>query len=177
MTAPLHGLLGEFAEPRALLEAARLARAAGYRRLDAHAPFPVPGLGDAVEPGPDGVALWTLAGGALGGLGGYFMEWWSATRGFPLDVGGRPLHSAPAFIPLSFELTILLGGLAAAAAFFRRSGLPRPHHPLFGVSAFARATQDRFFLEIEAADPLFDARATRRFLEEAGAREVHDVPR
>ena len=172
----LFGLAAEFDSAERLIEAAKGARDAGYRKMDAYSPIPVHGLGEVLDTKTLPIAAAVLCGSLLGGLGGYFMEWFSAVIDYPINVGGRPFHSWPSFIPLSFELTILLGGLSAFLAFFFFNGLPRPYHPLFNLEVFARASKDRFFLAIEAADPMFSRTSTREFLKRHGALEVHDVP-
>ena len=161
-----YGLLAEFAEHDQLLEATREAFKAGYRRMDAFSPFPVEGLAEALGREHSLVPLITLVGGMMGGLGGYFMEWYSMARLYPLNVGGRPHNSWPNFIPITFELTILIASLSAFVAVFVLNRLPQPHHPLFNVPEFQRASIDRFFLCIESEDPQFNRHATWKFLQE-----------
>jgi type IV secretory pathway TrbD component len=174
--APLYGLVAEFGAPEDLVRAAANARQAGYRKLDAFSPFPLEELPQALGLRPTRLPALVLAGGLAGAVLGYGFQYWASAIAYPLNVGGRPLHSWPAFIPATFELAILGAALAAVLGMLLRSGLPRPHHPLFGVPAFARATQDRFFLCIEAADPQFDAARMRQFLQAQGAASVEEVP-
>lgn len=171
----LFGLLAEFADHEQLLAAATRAYAEGYRRLDAFSPFPIEGLAEAIGHDYTPVPLITLAGGVVGGLGGYFMEWYAMARLYPLNVGGRPLHSWPHFIPVTFELTILIAAISATVGMFALNRLPQPYHPVFNVPEFRRASIDRFFLCLEAADPKFDPEATRKFLETLGACAVKEV--
>src|SRR2546427_1797832 len=171
----LYGLVAEFATPAALREATRCARRAGYRSLEAYTPFPVEGLAEALDFHRTSLPLVVLLGGLVGGLGAYFFQYWVNVRHYPLNVGGRPLHSWPAFIPVTFEMTILIAALAAVLGMLALNGLPMPYHPLFNVPRFALATRDRFFLCIEARDPKFDRTETRRFLESVGAYEVVEV--
>jgi hypothetical protein len=171
----LFGLMAEFADHTQLLEATRQAYAAGYRRMDAYSPFPVEGLAEALGDEHTPVPLFTLVGGVTGGLGGYFMEWYSMGRLYPLNVGGRPLHSWPSFIPVTFELTILIAALSAFLAVFVLNQLPQLHHPVFNVPEFRRASIDRFFLCIESADPRFDLHITRRLLEKLNPAKVTEV--
>lgn len=171
----LYGLLAEFEEEAALLIAARLAHAAGYRRMNGYTPFPVHGLSRALGQKPTRLPLLTLIGGIVGGSAGYFMLYYASVISYPINVGGRPLHSWPAFIPITFEMTVLGAAFAAFFGMLALSGLPHPHHPLFNVPAFSLASRNRFFLCIQAGDPLFDLARTRQFLEELHA-QVHEVP-
>jgi hypothetical protein len=174
---PLHGLLAEFTEADDLLTAAREAHSAGYQRLDAFSPFPVPGVFEAMG-GRRGslIPLAVLLGGIVGAVSGYALQYWVSVIHYPLNVGGRPLHSWPAFIPVTFELGILFGALTGVVAMLALNGLPRPNHPLFDVPGFERATRDRFFLLVEARDPRFDPGPTRDFLQTLHAEAVRDVP-
>lgn len=171
----MYGLLAEFTTPERLLEAVRVAHTEGYRRMDAYTPMPVEGLAEAIGLGKSRVPLIVLLGGLTGCFGGFFLQWWIAVLDYPINVGGRPLNSWPSFIPVTFELTILLSAFAAIGGLFALCRLPWPHHPVFNVPGFERASQDRFFLCIEAQDPRFDPQATRRFLEGLGPQGVMDV--
>ena len=172
----LFGVLAQFGRPQALVEAAARVRQAGYRRFGAYSPMPLDGLADAMAFPPSRMALVVLLGGLIGGLSGYLLQYWVSVVAYPLNVGGRPLHSWPAFIPVTFEMTILGASLAAVLGMLALNGLPRPHHPLFAISRFDRATQDSFFLCILATDPKFDRQSTRAFLETLDPLEVEDVP-
>jgi Alternative complex III, ActD subunit len=172
---PIYGLLAEFENPTALFQAAERARAEGYRRMDAYSPFPIEGLAEALGHRSMRLPLVVLVGGILGCLGGYFLQYYSAVISYPINVGGRPLHSWPAFIPVTFEMTILGAALFAVLGMLGLNGLPMPYHPVFNVPRFALATRDRFFLCIEAADAKFDRDATRQFLASLSAREVTEV--
>jgi hypothetical protein len=167
--------MAEFAEHDQLLEAARKAYAAGYRRMDAFSPFPVEELAEALGHEFSLVPLITLAGGMIGGLGGYFMEWYAMARLYPINVGGRPHNSWPNFIPITFELTILVASLSAFVAMLILNRLPQPHHPVFNVPEFRRASIDRFFLCIEVEDPKFERRGTTKFLEDLRPIRVTEV--
>ena len=173
---PIFGLMAEYDNPDAAVEAARSAYAEGYRRMDAYSPYPVEGLAEAIGFTRNRMPLIVLIGGLLGGAGAYFMQWYSATIHYPINVGGRPMHSWPAFIPITFELTVLGASLAAVLGMLGLNGLPMPYHPLFHVERFALASRDRFFLAIRAIDPLFDLAKTREFLQGLGAKEVSEVP-
>ena len=172
---PIWGLLAEFESPTALVEAAARVRDAGYKRIDAHTPFPIEELPEALGVKPTILPLLVLCGALVGCVGGYFMQYYASNVAYPLNVGGRPMHSWPMFVPITFELTVLLGGLTAVIGMLALNGLPMPYHPLFNVPRFALATRDRFFLVIEARDRRFDRQGTARFLREIGAREVFEV--
>ncbi|HEX2229342.1 MAG TPA: DUF3341 domain-containing protein [Candidatus Binatia bacterium] len=172
---PIYGILAEFDNPEDLVSAARETRHAGYRKMDAYTPFPVEGLNEALELGRTWVPLLVLIGGILGAGLGYFLQYYISVIDYPLNIGGRPLHSWPAFIPVTFEMTVLVAGLFAVLGMLALNGLPMPYHPIFNVPYFSLATHDRFFLCIEAADLKFDRAATRRFLEGLGPRRVSEV--
>ena len=173
--ARIYGLLAEFEVPEDLVSAAERAYADGYRHMDAHTPFPVHGLAEAIGFHTNRVPLLVLIAGIIGAGLGFFSQYWAAVIDYPINVGGRPLNSWPAFIPITFEVTILAAALTAVLGMLALNGLPQPYHPLFNAPRFALATRDRFFLCIEATDPRFDPVATRAFLESLGAREVTDV--
>jgi hypothetical protein len=176
MKTRIYGLLAEFDNPTVLVAAAHQAREAGYRRLDAYTPFPVEELTEALPLRRSRLPLIVLLGGIIGGLSGYFMQYYAAVIGYPVNIGGRPMHSWPAFIPVTFEMTILAASLAAVLGMLALNGLPMPYHPLFNVARFALASRNRFFLCIEAVDPKFDEPATREFLVGLNPRSVEEVP-
>jgi hypothetical protein len=171
----LHALLAEFEDPLQLLEAARRAREAGYRRMDAYTPMPVRGLAEVLGMHRSAVPAIVLAGGVLGGLTGFFGQLYAMAVAYPLNVGGRPRNSWPSFIPITFELTVLGGAIFGVLGMLALNKLPMPYHPVFNASRFELATREHFFLAIEAQDPLFDPVATREFLLGLGALEVADV--
>jgi hypothetical protein len=160
-----YGLLAEFEQGEALLAAAHKAYAAGYRRMDGYTPFPLDGLFEALGHRPTRLPLLTLVGGIVGGGAAYFMLYYASVVSYPINVGGRPLHSWPAFLPITFELTVLAASFAAFLGMLALNGLPHPYHPLFNVPEFKLASRDRFFLCIQARDPLFAQDQTRQFLE------------
>jgi hypothetical protein len=172
---PLHGLMAEFGTPDALVAAARRAYLEGYRAMDAYSPLPVEGLAEAIGFHHTRLPTIVLAGGLAGCIGGFFLQYYLSVVAYPINVGGRPLNSWPAFIPITFELTILVAALSAVLGMLALNGLPMPYHPVFNVPRFALATRDRFFLCIEARDPKFDPLATRRFLESLTDRPVSEV--
>ncbi len=174
----LHGLLARFDSPAALLAATRKAYAAGYREMDAYSPIPVEGLPQAMGRGKTLLPLIFLLGGIAGGTGGYFMQWYSMVIDYPYNIGGRPFHSWPMFIPVTFELTVLLAAISGVLGMLYLNGLPRLHHPIFHAAGIERATVDRFFLCIETTDPQWDRMLTRTFMEsDLAAREVTEVKR
>ncbi|HZR31283.1 MAG TPA: DUF3341 domain-containing protein [Terriglobales bacterium] len=173
---PIYGMLAEFDSPSALVAAARRAYEEGYRRMDGYSPFPVEELSEAIGFHRDNVSLVVLIGGIVGCVGGYLMQWWISAVSYPINVGGRPYHSWPAFIPVTFEMTVLVAGLSAVLGMLALNGLPMPYHPVFHEPRFAFATRDRFFLAIEARDPKFDRIGTRRFLESLNPHAVTEVP-
>jgi hypothetical protein len=168
-------LLAEFQGPHELVEAARRVRSEGYREVDAFTPYPVEELSEALHLGRSHIPKIVLAGGIVGALGGYGLEYWTSVVAYPLNVGGRPLHSWPAFIPPAFETTVLLAAFAAVIGMLALNGLPQPYHPVFNVAAFERASRDRFFLCVESRDSKFDPETTRRLLESLGPVKVLEV--
>lgn len=171
----LYGLMAEFDEPEELLTAAKRAHTEGYRRMDAYSPFPVEGVAEAIGFRRARLPLIVLIGGIVGAIGGFMLQYYVSVIIYPLNIGGRPLNSWPSFIPVTFETTILIAALSAVLGMLALNGLPRPHHPVFNVARFERATSDRFFLCIETADPQFDRERTQQFLQSIASREVMDV--
>jgi hypothetical protein len=173
--ATVYGLMAEFDDPNALVAATTRAYREGYRRMDAYSPFPIEELHEALGGGHTRLPLIVLIGGILGCIGGYALQYWTQAIAYPINVGGRPYHSWPAFIPVTFECTILAAALSAVLGMVALNGLPMPYHPVFNVPRFALASRNRFFLCIEARDPKFDVERTRRFLETLEPREVTTV--
>jgi Alternative complex III, ActD subunit len=165
----------QFASPEELLEAARRAFAAGFRKMDAYSPFPVDGLAEAIGFHRSRVPLIVLIGGIIGCLGGFFLQYWVSVIDYPINVGGRPLNSWPSFIPVTFEMTILAAALSAVFGVLALNGLPMPYHPVFNVERFELASRNRFFLCIEAADAKFDLDSARKFFEEVGSQGIYEV--
>ncbi|MEQ8789310.1 MAG: DUF3341 domain-containing protein [Pirellulaceae bacterium] len=179
MSAPhtdLFGVLARYDSPASLIAAARSMREAGYRRFECYSPFPVHGLPEAIGFRSSRLPTLVLLGGIVGCVVGYGFQYWVSAIAYPLNIGGRPLNSWPSFVPVMFEMTVLVAALAAVLGMLALNGLPRPHHPLFGVESFARATRDGFFLCVLADDPQFDKDAVREILVAHEAGEVIDVP-
>lgn len=167
--------MAEFATPEELIEAANSAYGAGYRKMDAYTPMPVEGLAEAIGFRRHYVSEAILGAGLFGCIGAFSLLYWICKIAYAHNVAGRPFNSWPAFIPIMFELTVLLSALTAVFGMFAMNGLPQPYHPVFNVPEFARASTDRFFLCIECTDPKFDKASTREFLEEMSVYEVADV--
>ena len=172
----IYGMMSEFDSASDLVAAARRTREEGYHKIDAYSPFPVEGLAEEIGFRKNGVPLVVLIGGLLGCMSGYALQYWISAVSYPINVGGRPYNSWPAFIIVTFEMTILFAGLAAVLGMLALNGLPMPYHPVFNVPRFAFATRDRFFLIIFSSDAKYDAVATRAFLETLEPRSISEVP-
>lgn len=173
---PLYGLMAEFEDAQSLAAATRRTYDAGYRKIDAYTPFPVHEVSEALRFRRTWIPHLVLAGGVIGFIVGYGLQYWTSVIAYPLNIAGRPLNSWPLFVPVTFEMTVLLAALAAVLGMLALNGLPMPYHPVFNVPRFALASRDRFFLVIEADDPKFDYRNTRSFMESLNPTEVFDVP-
>jgi hypothetical protein len=171
----IHGLMAEFDDPSSLVAATHHAYQHGYRCMDAYSPFPIEELHEALGTRPTRLPLIVLIGGSIGCVGGYLLQYWTSAIAYPLNIGGKPFHSWPAFIPITFECTILVAALSAVLGMLALNGLPQPYHPVFNVPRFALASRNRFFLCIESNDPKFELEDTRRFLETLSPREVTTV--
>ncbi len=171
-----YGLMAEFKSSDELVEAAHQAKAAGYEKVEAYSPFPIEEVSEALGHKRSKVALITLIGGTVGALTGFFLQYWTQVYVYPMNVGGRPHNSWPSFIVVTFELTILFAALSAVFGMILLNRLPQPYHPVFNVERFAeRASKDRFFLCIEAADNKYDREGTEAFLRRLNPREVAEV--
>jgi len=171
----LYGIMAEFDNPSDLVAAARQTHDAGYRRVNGYSPYPIEELTEAIGFTRTTLPLIVLVGGILGGLGGFFMQYWMEVIDYPLNVGGKPFNSWPAFIPITFECTVLVASFAAVLGMLVLNKLPQPYHPVFNAPNFALATRDKFFLVIEANDPKFSHDETTQFMNTLGAMEVNDV--
>jgi hypothetical protein len=172
----IYGLLAEFDSVDTVISAALRVREAGYRKIDAYSPFPLEELSEAIGFEKNGVALVCLVGGLLGCTGAYILQWWINTISYPVNIGGRPFHSWPSFIIVTFEMTILFSGLSAVFGMLALNGLPMPYHPVFNVPQFDAASRDRFFIMIFASDKNYDPVRTRTFLEGLNPLSVSEVP-
>lgn len=172
---PLHGIMAQFKDPTELVVATEAARKAGFTMMDGYSPFPIEEMDHALNIKTTKLPWMILVGGLIGCFGGFGMQWFANVVHYPINIGGRPLNSWPMFIPVTFELTILLSALTAVFGMLIMNGFPHPYHPVFNVPAFAHATQDGFFLCIEATDPKFDRHATAEFLKSLHPVEVSEV--
>lgn len=172
---PIYGLMAEFHSPEELIAASKRAYAEGYRRMNAYSPYPVEGLAEAIGFRSNALPRIVLAGGVVGCLFGFALQYFGAVIYYPMNIGGRPLNSWPAFIPITFECTVLFAAFAAVLGMLALNGLPMPYHPVFNVPQFALASRDRFFLAIEAHDDAFDAEKTKRFLQGLSPYGVFEV--
>lgn len=173
---PIYGVLAEFDNPTDLVHASKGAYDAGYRIMDTYTPYPLEEAAEAVGAHHNRVPLITLTGALLGMIGGYSLQYWVSVMNYPINVGGKPFHSWPAFIPVTFECAVLGASLAAVFGMLALNGLPQPYHPVFNAPNFARASRDRFFLCIESQDPRFRLDETKRFLESFHPVEISEVP-
>jgi Protein of unknown function (DUF3341) len=173
---PVYGIMAEFDSAQALVDAAKQTHQAGYQKIDAYSPFPVEGLAEEIGFHKNAVPLVVLIGGIVGGLSGYLMQWWISAVDYPINVGGKPPHSWPAFIVITFEMTILFAALSAVLGMLALNGLPMPYHPVFNVPRFALASKDRFFLIVFSSDPKYDPAGTRKFMEGLAPRSISEVP-
>ena len=171
----LYGVMAQFDSPSALVAAARETYTAGYRQINGYSPFPIEELSDAIGFKRTTLPLIVLAGGIIGAVGGFFKQYWMEVIDYPINVGGKPFNSWPAFIPITFECTVLAAAFAAVFGMLALNKLPQPYHPVFNAPNFALATRDSFFLVIESKDPKFDHDEAMRFLKSLEARDVCDV--
>jgi len=171
----LSGILAEYADPARLVAAARSVREAGFKRWDSYSPFPVHGIDGAMGIRSTFLPWLVFGGGVAGCVVALAMQWWIHSVDYPLNISGKPLMSLPAYVPVAFEVIILLSALAAFLGVLALNGLPRFNNPLLAQERFLRATSDRFFICIDARDPLFDAARARAVLHDAGATAVEEV--
>lgn len=173
---PIYGLMAEFDNPTDLVHVSKAAFAAGYRKMDTYTPYPLEEAAEAVGAHHNRVPLVCLIGGLLGMIGGYSLEYWVSVISYPINVGGKPFHAWPAFIPVTFECAVLGASLATVFGMLALNGLPQPYHPVFNVPGFSASSRDKFFLCIEAQDPRFSPSETKKFLESHHPVQVSEVP-
>lgn len=167
-----YGLLAEFSDPAALYHAAKEMRKAGYRFYDTYSPFPIHGMDRAMGLGSSKVGLITFGAGVTGFLAGWWLQWWTGSVDYPINISGKPFFAWEPSIPVIFELTVLFSAFGAVTGMLLLNGLPRPYNPLFYSKRFARSTDDGFFLHVAAADKLFEAESTHQLLSDLGALHV-----
>ena len=177
MTDPRWALMAEYETAEDLVAAAQAAHDAGYRHAEAYAPYAVEGLAEAVGFRRSRIPALVLIGGLVGGAGGYFLQWYAAVRSYPENIGGRPLHSWPMFIPVTFEMIVLFAALAAFVAVLAGNGLPRLSHPIFDAPDFDLASRNRFFLCLRTDDPAFDEARARELLSTRSPLRIAEVAR
>ncbi|MFZ0731665.1 MAG: DUF3341 domain-containing protein [Candidatus Sulfotelmatobacter sp.] len=173
---PIYGIMAEFDSAQALVDAARKTHEAGYKKIDAYSPFPIEGLAEEIGFHHDEVPLVVLIGGIVGGLTGFLMQYWMSAVDYPLNIGGKPYNSWPAFIVITFEMTILFAGISAVLGMLALNGLPMPYHPVFNVPRFSAASKDRFFLIVFSSDKKYKATEVRSFFETLKPRAIDEVP-
>jgi hypothetical protein len=172
----IYGLLAEFPGPDELVRGAREMSGHGYRRVETYAPFAIEGIPEALHFRPTAVAVIFLVASVLSAAAGYFMQWYASVISYPENIGGRPLHSWPSFIPITFEMGVLGGVLGGVIGMIVLNKLPRYSHPVSNVERFRAASSDAFFLCVESSDPRFDLETTKNALQRCGAIQVTEVP-
>jgi len=175
LPAAVYGVMAEFDNPTSLITAAERVYAAGYRRIDTFSPYPIEEAWEAIGHHDRRLSLIVLAGGLAGLLTGVGLQEWVHQLAYPMNIAGKPLNSWPQFVPVTFELTILFAAISAVVGMIVLNGLPQPYHPAFNVPRFERASRDKFFLLVEAADPMFDKQQTMDFLKGLNPAEVSEV--
>jgi hypothetical protein len=175
MTTPIYGLMAEFKTPEKLLAAVKAARAAGYQMMDAYSPFPIDGLAEELTKNSKRIEWIAFFGGFFGILVGVALQYYGAVLAYPMNIGGRPLISWPAYVPICFELMVLFSVFALVFAMFFFNKLPQPYHPVFNVSEFSLVSKNRFFIVIENKDTLFNLQKTFIFLETLNAENIFEV--
>ena len=172
----LYGLLAKFDSPEELIHASNRTVEAGYKKFDTYTPYPIEGLAQAMRLRPSPLPFLILAGGVIGAFAGFLMQTFATVIDNPYNIGGRPLFSWPAYIPITFEVTILSAALFGFFGLFIINRFPQPYHPVFNSEDFSQhAAQDGFYMDIEASDPKFDIDITRKFLEDLGSIQVSEI--
>lgn len=171
----IYGILAEFTSPTDLVLAIRKCRDHGYRVMDAYTPFPIEEVAHELHIHDRTLPRLVLLGGIVGLVAGFGLAYWTSVIDYPINVGGRPLNSWPSFLPVTFEVTVLLAALTTVLGMLALNGLPMPYHPVFNAPRFRLASRDRFFLCVEATDPLFDRDQTARFLTGLEPESVSEV--
>ncbi len=171
----MYGILGEFKNPKALIDVARLVNKSGYSKYDTYSPFPIHGMDKAMSLKKSKLGWIIILHGLIGFTGAIAMMYFMSVVDYPINISGKPFFNAPAWVPITFELTVLLSAFGTVFGMFFLNGLPKLHNPLFNVDRFKKATDDGFFICIEADDSLFEVEKVKELLDGAGATHIEEV--
>ncbi|MEX0719375.1 MAG: DUF3341 domain-containing protein [Balneolaceae bacterium] len=174
-TDSLHGILAEFKNPKQLLDVASKMSKSGYHKFDTYSPFPIHGIDKAMNLKKSKLGWIVLICGLIGFTGAVAMMYYMLVIDYPMNIGGKPFFNAPAWVPVTFELTVLFSAFGAVIGMFVLNGLPKHHNPLFNITRFKKATDDGFFACIEAEDDMFDTDKVKKLFEDAGATHIEEV--
>ena len=171
----IYGILAEFRNPRELVDAADTVRKSGYKEFDTYAPFPIHGMEKAMGLKDSSLGWIVLAGAITGMVGILALMVWVMAYDYPLNISGKPLINIPIYVPITFEITVLLAAFAAVFGMLALNNLPRFNNPLFSVDRFDKASDDGFFVCIEASDNLFAKEKVSRLFQDSGATHIETV--
>lgn len=173
--ATLHGILAEYRNPKALIDAARIVNKSGYKKYDTYSPFPIHGMEKAMSLPKSKLGWIVIVCGLIGFFGAIALIYFTMVTDYPINISGKPFENFPAWVPVTFELTVLISAFGATFGMFALNGLPRLNNPLFNVDRFKKATDDGFFLCVEAKDDLFEQEKVKKLLDDAGAIHIEEV--
>ncbi len=171
----VHGILAEFRNPKELVDAAERVRDTGYNDFDTYAPFAIHGMDKAMGLKKSKLGWIVVAGGLTGGIGILWLMIWVMTDAWMLNISGKPLLNLPIYVPITFEITVLLSSFAALFGMLYLNGLPKHHNPLFNVERFKKASDDGFFICIEATDNMFSEETVTKLFTDVGATHIETV--
>jgi hypothetical protein len=171
----VYGMLAEYSNPGKLMRAAKLVNRAGYRKFDSYSPFPIHGMDDAMGLKESKLGYIVLLHAVMGFFGALALQMWSSSIAYPINISGKPFLNIPAFVPVTFELTVLLSAFGAVFGMFFMNNMPRHNNPLFNSQRFQKVTDDGFFICIEASDDFYDEEKTRKLLQDAGATHIEHI--